>query len=184
MTTIPTLVSFLFFSVSFFLPSTPPPLHNTPPVQSGTVRANSVIPPTSHTDSEISTESNFDPSEESLADRLAALRDMVPPAARGWIHRKYERTSAAVRAALSFCGRAAWTVSVSALLVGVPFALAYGEDQQYAAMEQEQRMRELGGEVLTAGAAGGKEELKVGAGGVTAEQIGAALGRAEAKPAL
>lgn len=132
-----------------------------------------------HTDSEISTESNYDPTDESLAERLAALRDMVPATTRGWIHHKYEATTSAVKAALSFAGRAAWTVSVSALLVGVPFALAYGEDQNFAAMEQEQRMRELGGEVLTAGGAAGEGK------GMTAEEIGAAIGgRAEAKAAL
>ncbi|KAK4106307.1 mitochondrial import translocase, subunit Tom22, partial [Parathielavia hyrcaniae] len=120
------------------------------------------------TDSEISTESNYDPSDETLAERLDALRDMIPATARGWIHHKYEVTTSTVKSVLSFAGRAAWTVSVSALLVGVPFALAYGEDQNFAAMEQEQRMRELGGEVLTAGAGGEK-------GGMTAEEIGAAL---------
>ncbi|KAK4154206.1 mitochondrial import receptor subunit Tom22-domain-containing protein [Chaetomidium leptoderma] len=138
------------------------------------------------TDSEISTDSHYDPTDESLAERLNALRDMVPATARGWMHHKYDVTTSAVAAALSFAGRAAWTVSVSALLVGVPFALAYGEDQNFAAMEQEQRMRELGSEVLTAGGAGG--EGKDGAGGMTAEEIGAALGggggRAEAKAAL
>ncbi|KAK4044665.1 mitochondrial import receptor subunit Tom22-domain-containing protein [Parachaetomium inaequale] len=135
------------------------------------------------TDSEISTESNYDPTDESLADRLAALRDIVPATARGWISHKCEATASAVKTALSFAGRAAWTVSVSALLVGVPFALAYGEDQNFAAMEQEQRMRELGGEVL-AGGAGGE-----GKAGMTPEEIGAALGggaggRAEAQAAL
>lgn len=107
---------------------------------------------------------------------------MVPPTARGWIHHKYECTTSAVKSVLSFAGRAAWTLSVSALLVGVPFALAYGEDQQYAAMEQEQAMRELGGEVLGGGAAGagaGGEK-----GGMTPEEMSAALGRAEARPAL
>ncbi|KAK3904253.1 mitochondrial import receptor subunit Tom22-domain-containing protein [Staphylotrichum tortipilum] len=89
-------------------------------------------------------------------------------------------TTSAVGAALSFAGRAAWAVSVTALLVGVPFALAYGEDQNFAAMEQEQRMRELGGEVLTAGAGG------EGGKGMTSEEIGAAIGggRVEAKAAL
>ncbi|KAK4241905.1 mitochondrial import receptor subunit Tom22-domain-containing protein [Achaetomium macrosporum] len=135
------------------------------------------------TDSEISVDSNYDPTDETLADRLAALRDMVPATARGWMYHKYERTTSAVKSALSFAGRAAWTISVSALLVGVPFALAYGEDQNFAAMEQEQRMRELGGEVLTAGEGGHKAG---GAGGMTAEEIGAALGggRAEARAAL
>jgi import receptor subunit TOM22 len=137
------------------------------------------------TDSEISTESNYDPTDESLADRLAALRDIVPATARGWISHKCEATASAVKTVLSFAGRAAWTVSVSALLVGVPFALAYGEDQNFAAMEQEQRMRELGGEVLAGGGVGGEG----GKAGMTPEEIGAALGggaggRAEAQAAL
>ncbi|KAK4230899.1 mitochondrial import receptor subunit tom22 [Podospora fimiseda] len=129
------------------------------------------------TDSEISTESHYDPSEETLADRLYALRDIVPPSTRGWVHDKYERTTSAVKSVVSFCGRAAWTLSVSALLVGVPFALAFGEDQNYAAMEQEQRMRELGGEVLTAD---GEKS------GLSSEEIAAGIGAggAGAKPAL
>ena len=45
------------------------------------------------------------------------------------------------------------------------------------AMEQEQRMREMGGELLTGGEGSEKE------GGNTADRIGAALGQ-EAKPAL
>lgn len=42
-------------------------------------------------------------------------------------------------------------------------------------MEQEQRMREMGGNILTEGA---DDETS------TAERVGAALGRAEARPAL
>jgi import receptor subunit TOM22 len=76
---------------------------------------------------------------------------------------------------LAFTGRAAWTVSVSALLVGIPYALAVAEEQQNLAIEQEQRMREMGGDVLT----GGQSDES------TAERVGAALGgRAEARPAL
>ncbi|KAK1751875.1 alkali metal cation/H+ antiporter Nha1 C terminus-domain-containing protein [Echria macrotheca] len=122
------------------------------------------------TDSEISTDSNYDPADESLADRLYALRDIVPPTARGWVSDKLETTTSVVKSGLFFAGRAAWAVSVSALLVGIPFALAYSEDQQILAMEQEERMRQLGGELLTAGA--GKE------GDGTAERVGAALGSA------
>ncbi|KAK4115238.1 mitochondrial import translocase, subunit Tom22 [Canariomyces notabilis] len=141
------------------------------------------------TDSEISTDSNYDPSADTLADRLGALRDMVPAAARGWIGHKYEQTTSAVKSVLLFAGRAAWTVSVSALLVGVPFALAWGEEQSIQAMEQEQRMRELGGEVLTAGA-GGQGGAGGAQGGMSTEEIAAALGgagaggKAEARPAL
>lgn len=138
---------------------------------------------TTTTDSEISTESNYDPSEDSLAERLRALVDIVPAPARGWISDKAGRTASAVGSVLTFAGRAAWTVSVSALLVGVPFALAWGEEQSIQAMEQEQRMRELGGELLTAGGGGAGGQ---GAGGLTSDQIAGAIGggKAEARPAL
>ncbi|KAJ4304243.1 hypothetical protein N0V88_001856 [Collariella sp. IMI 366227] len=118
------------------------------------------------------------PLDETLADRLASLQDIIPASARGWISHKCEATSSAVQTVLSFAGRAAWTLSVSALLVGVPFALAYSEDQNFAAMEQEQRMRELGGEVL----AGGVGEKT----GMSPEEIGNAIGggKAEARAAL
>lgn len=160
---------------SLLLPSPLPPSPFQPPLTTPPARC--------LTDSEISTESNYDPTDETLAERLAALRDMVPATTRGWIHHKYEATTSAVGAALSFAGRAAWAVSVTALLVGVPFALAYGEDQNFAAMEQEQRMRELGGEVLTAGGGAGGAE---GGKGLSSEEIGAAIGggRVEAKAAL
>jgi hypothetical protein len=38
-------------------------------------------------------------------------------------------------------------VSTSALLLGVPWALAYVEEQQVVEMEKEMKMREMGGEV-------------------------------------
>ena len=101
---------------------------------------------------------------------------MIPPTTRGWVWHKFQAATHVVKTTLVFCGRAAWTVSVSALLIGVPFALAYAEEQNMIAMEQEQRMREMGGELLTAGADGEADAS-------TAERVGAALGR-EAKPAL
>lgn len=122
-------------------------------------------------DSEISTDSNYDPLAESLSDRLAALRDIVPPTTRAWVGDKVDACTSAVKATLLFAGRAAWAVSVSALLVGVPFALAYGEDQNLMAMEQEERMRAVGSEMLTAGGAGGE--------GGTKEVVGAMLGEGQ-----
>jgi len=127
-------------------------------------------------ESEISTDSDFDPSSETLADRFYALRDIVPPTTRGWLHGRYQLGSRLVRTGFTFLGRSAWAISVSALLVGIPFALCWAEEQNMIAMEQEQRMREMGGELLTAG--GDKGE------GATASQVSAALAGATAKPAL
>ena len=46
-------------------------------------------------------------------------------------------------------GKTLWVVSTSALLLGVPWALAFSEEQQVIEMEKEQKMREMGNEVST-----------------------------------
>ncbi|CAI4219029.1 unnamed protein product [Parascedosporium putredinis] len=119
------------------------------------------------TDSEISTDSEFDPEEESLADRLYALRDMVPPTTRGWISSKVNSVVGFGSSSLWFTGKALWAISSTALLLGVPFAICVTEEQQVMAMEQEFKMREVGSEVLTAG---GPDQS------TTADRVGAALG--------
>ncbi|KAF4972937.1 hypothetical protein FSARC_631 [Fusarium sarcochroum] len=127
----------------------------------------------SDTDSEISNESEYDPSDETFAERLYALRDIVPPTTRSWISGKASTVGNAAWSVLSFSGKGAWVITTSALFFGVPFALSFAEDQQLTAMEQEYNMRQSGGELLTAGS----EQS-------TADQVGAALDGQQAKPAL
>lgn len=134
------------------------------------------IPLTSRAaDSEISNESEYDPTEETLAERLYALRDIIPPTTRGWVSGKFNTVSSAAWTALSFGGKASWVITTSALFFGVPFALSFAEDQQLTAMEQEYNMRQQGGELLTAGSEGQQ---------TTADKVGAAIGDGQAKPAL
>ncbi|SPO03039.1 related to mitochondrial receptor complex chain MOM22 [Cephalotrichum gorgonifer] len=125
----------------------------------------------SDTESEISTDSEYDPSDETLAERLAALRDIVPPTTRGWISSKFASAANLGSSSLWFAGKALWVVSSTALLLGVPFAICVTEEQQVMAMEQEYKMREVGSEALTEG------------GSATADRVGAALG-VEGKSAL
>lgn len=127
----------------------------------------------SDTDSEISNESEYDPSEETLAERLYALRDIIPPTTRSWISSRATTVSDAAWSVLSFSGKGAWVITTSALFFGVPFALSFAEDQQLTAMEQEYSMRQAGGELLTAGAEGN-----------TADKVGAALDGKPAQPSL
>ena len=129
--------------------------------------------PPSRSDSEISNESDFDPSEETLLDRLFALRDVVSPTTRGWIASRVGEFSSTAWTVLSFSGKGAWVVTTSALFFGVPWALSFAEDQQLTAMEEEFNMRQTGGELLTAGT----EQS-------TADMVGAAIGDEKAKPAL
>ncbi|OTB01382.1 hypothetical protein M426DRAFT_75228 [Hypoxylon sp. CI-4A] len=125
-------------------------------------------------DSEISNDSDYDPSDETLTERLYALRDIIPPQTRTSISNKVNATTSAISSVLSFSGKTLWVISTSALILGVPWALAWAEEQQVIEMEKEMKMREMGGEILTAGDINGSS---------TAQQVGAALG-SEAKPAL
>ncbi|KAI0180799.1 Tom22-domain-containing protein [Hypoxylon sp. FL1284] len=105
------------------------------------------------TDSEISTESDYDPTNETLAERLYALRDIIPPTTRNSISSKVNATTGAVKSVLSFSGKSLWVLGTTALLIGVPWTLAWAEEQQVIEMEKEMKMREMGGDLLTGAAA-------------------------------
>lgn len=98
-------------------------------------------------ESEISTESDYDPSSETLTERLYALRDIIPPQTRTSIANKVNATTGAVSSFFSFGGKTLWVITTSALILGVPWALAWAEEQQVMEMEKEMKMREMGGEV-------------------------------------
>ncbi|KUJ21866.1 mitochondrial import translocase, subunit Tom22 [Mollisia scopiformis] len=124
------------------------------------------------TDSEISTDDEDVPDEETIADRLVALKDMIPPTTRSYIAGKVETTTSWFKSGLLFSGKTLWVISTSALLLGVPWALAFAEEQQMVEMEKEMRMREMGGELLSSGGSG------------TAGALNAQLGAQQGKPAL
>lgn len=106
------------------------------------------------TDSSISDDEDNLPSSgsETLTDRLLALRDMVPPATRRRLTSTVETVTGYITSGLWLGGKAVWVLSTSAFLIGVPLALAVMEEQQINEMEKEQRMRELGNEMLAPGA--------------------------------
>ncbi|PHH74433.1 hypothetical protein CDD80_3084 [Ophiocordyceps camponoti-rufipedis] len=102
------------------------------------------------TDSEISNESDYEPTGESFAERLLALRDVIPPTTRGWVSNHVTSFSTKAWSILSFSGKGAWVITTSALFFGVPFALSFAEDQQIMAMDQEMSMRQTGNDLMTA----------------------------------
>lgn len=101
----------------------------------------------SQLESEISNESDDEVEEESLADRLSALKDIIPPSARRAASSSAETLTSFSKASLSFSGKALWIISTSAFLIGVPWALAYAEEEQYIQMEREQGMMKGANEV-------------------------------------
>jgi import receptor subunit TOM22 len=85
--------------------------------------------------------------DETLYDRLSALQDIVPPKQRAILSNTYSTASDWVGRGLTFGGQALWVLSTSVLLVGLPWALAFAEDQQMAEAEQQMKMQQTANEV-------------------------------------
>ncbi|KAF2432710.1 mitochondrial import translocase, subunit Tom22 [Tothia fuscella] len=102
--------------------------------------------------SETSSLASDDLTHESLYERLTALQDILPPSQRKLLTRAVDTSSAWLKTGLTLSGKALWVVSTSALLLGVPWALAYAEEQQMVEMEREMKMQQSASELLTPGA--------------------------------
>jgi len=111
------------------------------------------------TDSSISDddiESRTQP-DESLFDRISALRDIVPPKTRARITSATSTIFSAANTTVSYGGKGLWVVATSILLLGIPYALALGEEQQYAEEERQRGMMEQGAQGMMQP---GQEEAK------------------------
>ncbi|EON64101.1 hypothetical protein W97_03331 [Coniosporium apollinis CBS 100218] len=114
------------------------------------------------TDSESDLESELSiPEDETLYERIQALQDMVSPRNRRLLSSTFSSASAWFKSGAVFGGKALWVVSTSALLLGVPWALAYAEEQQMVEMEREMKQQQIANEVSrnTGGMGMGDERL-------------------------
>ena len=73
--------------------------------------------------------------DETLYERIAALQDIIPASTRRSLASKYATATSWMKSGIVLGGKTLWVVSTSALLLGVPWALAYSEEQM--ALEQE-----------------------------------------------
>ncbi|KAF7712695.1 Uncharacterized protein PECH_006671 [Penicillium ucsense] len=114
------------------------------------------------TDSEISNdeEEDFEVEDESLYDRIVALKDIIPPGARRTVSNSVSSITSLTKSSLSLSGKALWVISTSAFLIGVPWALAYAEEEQYIQMEREQGMIKGANEMLAPGSELEKQETQ------------------------
>ncbi|KAK5167801.1 mitochondrial import receptor subunit Tom22 [Saxophila tyrrhenica] len=106
------------------------------------------------TESEVSDVDVDDDLDETLLDRLAALKDIVPPTYRKQLSNVTSTGYSWAAKAMNMSGKTLWVVSTSALLLGVPWALAFSEEQQVQEMEREMRMQQNANELLTQGSSG------------------------------
>ncbi|KAK7905872.1 mitochondrial import receptor subunit Tom22 [Exophiala xenobiotica] len=92
------------------------------------------------TDSEISDNGSEPELDESLLDRLSALRDIVPPKARAKISSVTYSLYSATSTTVNYSGKGLWVLATSILLLGIPYALALGDEQQFIEEEKQRQM--------------------------------------------
>lgn len=82
--------------------------------------------------------------EESLYERLTALRDIVPPSTRHSISSKVSTTASFLKKGGKIFGNIVWIVTTSALLVGLPLALSLEDEAKIVAQEKEMLAQQQG----------------------------------------
>ncbi|EWC48571.1 hypothetical protein DRE_01793 [Drechslerella stenobrocha 248] len=97
------------------------------------------------------TSSTADLDSETLYDRLVALKDIIPAARRAQLSSSFNGTYNFVASGLSLGGKSMWVLSTSALLLGVPYVLAWQEEQQVLEMEKEMQMQQNLNELIAPG---------------------------------
>lgn len=75
--------------------------------------------------------------EETIWERISALRDIVPPSTRHRIAANFSTASTYVYVGGRLVGGLAWVITTSALLVGLPYALAVEDEVRVAMQERE-----------------------------------------------
>ncbi|KAI9164620.1 mitochondrial import receptor subunit Tom22 [Blastocladiella emersonii ATCC 22665] len=124
------------------------------------------------TDYESDAESEYSVTDESLLDRVAALRDIVPPELRYAVADKAAALAGFGKATAFFLGRAAWVLSTTAIVMVAPLVFEMEKDNHMELLEREQMMREQSSKQLMGGAPG--VGPMVGAPGVVGAPAGGA----------
>jgi len=89
------------------------------------------------------------PTDETLVDRLAALIDIIPPTTRHSISSKVSQTTSFIFKSGKVLGNIAWVISTTALLVGLPLALALEDEAKIVQQEKEHLAQQQGAQAVT-----------------------------------
>ncbi|KAL7417600.1 putative mitochondrial import receptor subunit tom22 [Mrakia frigida] len=105
-------------------------------------------------DDAISIASSAPDEAETLSDRLYALKDMIPPTTRLSISNKLSYTASWVKWSANSAGNVAWVLTTTALMIGLPYALAVEGEAALQAQEKEIYSKEQGQQALMGAPAG------------------------------
>ncbi|KAL7419139.1 mitochondrial import receptor subunit Tom22 [Cryptotrichosporon argae] len=94
---------------------------------------------------------DFDPLSETLYDRLVALQDIVPPTTRARLSKTYTAAADWYWWTYAGAGNVIWWGTTSALLIGLPLALAIEDEARITQQEKELQMQSAGQQQLLSG---------------------------------
>lgn len=78
--------------------------------------------------------------DETLTDRLIALRDIIPPKTRARISNAANTVFNASSTGITYGGKGLWVIATSVLLLGLPYMLAVGQEQELMEEERQRTM--------------------------------------------
>lgn len=105
-------------------------------------------------DSASDVDDDFDIENETVLDRIVALKDIISPQHRSQLVSFTERAKQSLFSGLDMSGKLLWTVTSSALLLSVPLSLAILSETQLQEMEKEMALQQSAQEVLAPGSEG------------------------------
>lgn len=104
----------------------------------------------SDSDSDID-EDEYDLENETIYDRIVALKDIIDPQQRQKIVGGAETVQSYITSALTKSGSLLWTLTASALLLGVPLSMAILAETQLKEMENQLNLQPGAQDVLATG---------------------------------
>lgn len=91
--------------------------------------------------------------EESIWERISALRDIVPPSTRQSIAARISTLSSYSGVTLLWGGRAAWVLTTTLLLWGLPYSLAVEDEMRVIQQERDFNSQQQGAQQMLGGQA-------------------------------
>ncbi|CCE63673.1 hypothetical protein TPHA_0F01910 [Tetrapisispora phaffii CBS 4417] len=88
---------------------------------------------------------------ETLLERLSALKDIVPPKQRNIVSNCYTKTTSIIKSIFAKTGSVTWALTTSALLLGVPLSLSILSEQQLIEMEKSFDLQKDANDILAQG---------------------------------
>jgi hypothetical protein len=89
--------------------------------------------------------------QESVWERISALKDIIPPSTRQSIVNRVSKASSYASVGLLIGGKIAWVVTTTALLVGLPYALSVEDEMRISQQERDMMSQQQGAQSVSIG---------------------------------